>query len=149
MNFENAKNSYRKNAIIQKQMAKTLVMLLIKNCGTGYSNIFEIGSGTGFLTDEIKNTLNFEEITLNDINDNYTGFEPYEYLKGDIEKIPILKKFDLIISNAVFQWLNDYESLFKKLYLALKDNGKLVFSAFGSKNFIQIKDITGIGLDYP
>lgn len=149
MNFEKAKSTYRKNAVVQKQMAKFLVYSLIKNCGNLYNEILEIGSGTGFLTDEIKNNLTFKKIILNDITDNYTNFEPDNFIKGDILNVKIPNNLDLIISNAVFQWIVDYNLLFKKLHSSLKKGGILCFSTFGEKNFIQIKNITGIGLDYP
>ena len=149
MDFSKAKSTYRKNAVIQKQMAQKLICQIAKFFGAGFEKIFEIGAGTGFLTDEIKERLNFKELILNDITDNYTGFKPSEYIKGDITKIKLPEKCSLIASNAVFQWISDYEPLFKKLYFALSEKGALCFSTFGEKNFNQIKDITGIGLDYP
>ena len=149
MDFEKAKNTYRKNAVVQKKMAENLVLYLIKTCGKNYDKIFEIGSGTGFLTDEIRKNLNFNEIILNDITDNFTNFEPNNYIKGDILKAKVPNECDLIISNAVFQWIDDYDFLFQKLKTSLKKNGILCFSTFGTKNFSQIKNITGLGLNYP
>lgn len=149
MNFEKAKTTYRKNAVVQKQMAKCLINFLIKNYGKTFDNIFEIGSGTGFLTDEIRNNLKYKKIILNDITDNFTNFEPDIYLKGDINKIELPLNVDLILSNAVFQWVKDYELLFKRLRSILKKDGIIAFSYFGKENFIQIKNITGIGLEYP
>ena len=149
MNFEKAKDTYRKNAHIQKKMAQRLISALVKICGKDYDKIFEIGSGTGFLPDEIIKNLKFNKITLNDITDNFTNFEPNNYIKGDILNINLPNSFDLIISNAVFQWINNYEFLFKKLKSSLKKGGILCFSTFGVKNFSQIKNIAGIGLCYP
>lgn len=149
MNFEKAKTTYRKNAVVQKQMAKILVSNLIKHNGENYNNILEIGSGTGFLTDEITNNLNYKEIILNDITDNFTDYKPDKYIKGDIIEANIPNNFDLIISNAVFQWIVDYDFLFKKLFDSLNKSGILCFSTFGVKNFSQIKNTIGVGLNYP
>lgn len=149
MNFEKAKNTYRKNAVVQKQMAGVLISDLVKYSKNEFKKIFEIGSGTGFLTDEIRKNLKYEKIILNDITDNFTNFEPDEYIKGDILSIELKEKFDLIISNAVFQWIEDYDLLFKKMNNALIYDGVLAFSTFGKNNFSQIKDITGLGLSYP
>lgn len=149
MNFEKAKATYRKNAYIQKQMAENLIRILIKFFGNKFDSVFEIGAGTGFLTDEIKEKLLFKKIILNDLTDNFTNFLPDSYIKGDIIKVEIPLNLDLILSNAVFQWIEDYSLLFKKLHKSLKKEGILAFSYFGENNFAQIKNITKIGLDYP
>lgn len=149
MNFEKAKATYRKNAYIQKQMAENLIRILIKFFGNKFDSVFEIGAGTGFLTDEIKEKLLFKKIILNDLTDNFTNFLPDSYIKGDIIKVEIPLNLDLILSNAVFQWIEDYGLLFKKLHKSLKKEGILAFSYFGENNFAQIKNITKIGLDYP
>lgn len=149
MNFEKAKTTYRKNAVVQKQMAKKLVSNLINKNSKIYNKILEIGSGTGFLTDEIINNLTYKEIILNDLTDNFTDYKPDKYIKGDITETDIPNNFDLIISNAVFQWIINYDLLFKKLFDALCENGILCFSTFGVKNFSQIKNTIGVGLNYP
>lgn len=149
MDFEKAKNTYRKNAIIQKQMANLLISNLVRHIGCEFENVFEIGSGTGFLTDEIVKNIKFKKFYMNDLTDNYTNYVPTKYIKGDICKIHLDEKFNLITSNAVFQWINNYNSLFSKLNSILFDNGIILFSTFGKNNFCQIKDITGFGLLYP
>lgn len=149
MDFEKAKNSYRENAVVQKQMAQNLILNLIKIKGNNFDNVFETGVGTGFLTDEIRKNLSFKKIVLNDLTDNFTNFTPDLYIKGDINKIEVPCFFDLILSNAMFQWVDDYDLLFKRLHSFLNEKGVVCFSYFGEKNFSQIKDITGIGLDYP
>ena len=149
MEFEKAKTTYRKKSFVQKQMAHYLIKFLIKNFKKEYDTVFEIGSGTGFLTDEIREKIKYKKIILNDLTDNFTNFEPDIYIKGDINKITLPKNVDLILSNAVFQWVNDYETLFKRLRKIINKEGLIAFSYFGKKNFIQIKDITGIGLEYP
>ena len=149
MDFSKVKNSYRKNAYVQKEMAKRLISILKDKKGNIFNSVFEIGAGTGFLTDCINENLRYDKIVLNDITDNFTNFLPNVFLKGDIVKTDIPYKFDLILSNAVFQWIDDYNTLFLKLKNALNKNGILCFSCFGRENFKQIKDITGFGLNYP
>lgn len=149
MNFEKAKNTYRKNAIIQKQMAGLLILNLVKYVGCEFESILEIGSGTGFLTDEIIKNIKYKKFYMNDLTDNFTNYTPTKYIKGDICKVHIDEKFNLIASNAAFQWIDDYNKLFSKLNTVLSDSGIIVFSTFGKNNFSQIKDITGFGLLYP
>ena len=65
-------------------MAEVLVSNLVKNFENDFNKILEIGSGTGFLTDEIYKKIKFNEITLNDLTDNFTNHSPNFYLKGEI-----------------------------------------------------------------
>ncbi len=148
MDFIKAKDTYKKHAIVQRKMAKKIVAELKMRCDVNFQNIFEIGSGTGLLSDEIISNLNFEKFILNDLTENYTGISPFKYYKGDILKADIEENFDLIISNAVFQWIDDKEKLCSKLYRLLNRDGILAFTTFGGDNFNQIKDTTGFSLDY-
>lgn len=161
MNFIKAKDTYRKHAIVQRKMAKKLILELKTRCGTDFQDIFEIGAGTGLLSDEIVSNLNFERFILNDLTDNFTNIKPFRYYKGnvlDIDYKTLLeygatgtiktKGFDLIMASAVFQWIEDKELLCSKLYHLLDDSGILAFSTFGQNNFSQIKDVIGFSLDY-
>ena len=156
MDFIKAKDTYRENAVIQSKMAKKLIQELKLKCGFdrfdnsgGYSNsggscdfktpavknVFEIGSGTGLLTDEIVKNINFDKLFLNDLTENFTGHIPFKYYMGDISGIEIEENFNLITSNAVFQWIDDKEKLFNKLFNLLNRDGILAFTTFGKENF--------------
>ena len=84
MDFSKVKDTYKSNAPIQKEMAHNLVSNLIKLKGNNFDTVFEIGSGTGFLTENIKEKIKYNKIILNDLSDNFTNIIPNEYLKGDI-----------------------------------------------------------------
>lgn len=158
MDFVKAKDTYRENAVVQGKMAEKLVHELIlefkskcdsnRFCTPRFKNVFEIGSGTGLLTDEIVKNIDFDELFLNDLTENYTGYAPFKYYRGDILSIEIEENFDLITSNAVFQWIDDKEKLFNKLFCLLNSGGILAFTTFGKENFCQIKDTIGFSLDY-
>ncbi len=148
MNFVKAKDTYRENAVVQGKMAKKLIKETVQKCGAGFENVFEIGAGTGLLSDIALEKLKCEKLFLNDLTENYTGITPVKYYRGDILEINIKEKFDLIISNAVFQWVKDKEGLFNKLFNSINEGGILAFTTFGAENFNQIKDITGFSLDY-
>ncbi|MCX8084839.1 MAG: malonyl-ACP O-methyltransferase BioC [Calditerrivibrio sp.] len=149
-NFKKISKDYEKNAIVQKNMAQDLINCLSLKVGSYYENILEIGCGTGLLTKLIYRHISYLKLTLNDIN-RFVDFDnhEYEFLVGDIEDIDLPSdRYDLVISNAVFQWVKDLESLFKKICISLKKRGILAFTTFGSDNLKQIKDITGVGLSY-
>ena len=149
-----AKNleSYDENAKIQKRMAERLVDL-VENKNP--KKILEIGCGTGFVTRLINERMEFETYLALDI---VAECETYiKYINPNITFIPAdiedfiknnSEKYDLIISNASLQWVEDFEGVVKSLQTRLNPNGELVFSTFGNENFREIYHITGATLEY-
>ena len=145
--FSKAKETYRDSAFVQGKMAQTLCELCAKHFGADYKKILEIGSGTGLLTDKIVKNYNFCEFILNDLTDNYTGYD-YPFLKGDAGVLDLPVSCDLIISGACFQWIFDIENFFNKLKKSLSNIGVLAFSSFGEDNFYEFKTLENLGLNY-
>lgn len=144
--------SYNENARIQKRMAERLFSFLKKK---NYSSILEIGCGTGFLTELASKNLEFETYKAIDIVEdckeyiseissriNFTQNDVETYIKDSSEK------FDLIISNAALQWVENFEEVINRLKSMLKPDGELLFSTFGKENFKEISCITGTSLKY-
>ena len=68
---------------------------------------------------------------------------------GNVESyINDCDKFDLIISNASLQWIENLPELVRKLYLKLNKNGTLLFTTFGKENFREIFFVMGKTLPY-
>lgn len=147
-NFYKIAPCYEDNAIVQKKMAKELISSLKSNVGSEFSNIFEIGCGTGLLTRFIQKELIYHHLYLNDLHNFVSIVGSYNFIEGDIEEIDIHDKFDLIISNATFQWVKNLNLLLIKLANLLKKDGILAFTTFGEKNLKEIRAITGVGLNY-
>lgn len=149
-----AKNldTYNDNAKIQKKMAKKLLSFLDKK---SYDDVLEIGCGTGFLTQLINDNIEFKNYTANDIVTTCKNYikeinPNIDFVPADIEKAVenSNKKYDLIISNATFQWVEDIESFIKLLVSKLNNNGILLFSTFGPENFREVNFVLGKTLDY-
>ncbi len=150
--FSRSLATYNENARIQKKMAERLAGLLKKNA---YSNILEIGCGTGFLTELISKNFEFQNYTAVDI---VKDCEPYinkinaqiNFVNEDIEGFinKNTEKYDLIISNAALQWVDDFKGVITKLEQNLTEGGELIVSTFGRENFREIGIITGSTLDY-
>ena len=149
-----AKNleNYNENAKIQKRMAERL-LAFVRNHSP--KKILEIGCGTGFLTKLISENIEFEKFIAIDIVEEcetyiknidariiFTSADIEEFIKNNAEK------FDLIISNASLQWVNDFEGVVNTLKDLLNTNGELVFSTFGNENFREIYHIVGATLNY-
>ena len=149
-----AKNldTYNDNAKIQKIMADRLISFLkTKN----FNSIWEIGCGTGFLTNLAVKNLNFCSYTANDIvkecEDYIKTINPnIKFLCNDIERFinEDQEKYDLIISNAAFQWVENFEEFINKLISKLNPEGILLFSTFGKENFREIYHVIGESLNY-
>ncbi len=144
--------SYDENAKIQKIMAKRLLDFTDTNT---YPKILEIGCGTGLLTGLISNNVNWEKYTAVDIVGECKKYidkinPNIEFFEADIEKYidDTDKKYDLIISNAALQWVNNFETTVRKLKKMLNQNGTLIFSTFGKENFREIYNLLGTGLNY-
>jgi malonyl-CoA O-methyltransferase len=152
-NFTKCCSSYNDNALTQKYMATVLVDLLIRNNMTSFEQTLEIGAGTGVLTKEIKNLLKIKNYFANDIIENYHDYILKEipqakFYDGDIEEVRLEESFDLIISNASLQWLEDTQSFFEKIAKHTNENGLFAFSTFNNDNMPEIKDIFDVSLDY-
>ena len=149
-----AKNldTYNDNAKIQKKMAERLLSFLDR---TDFNDILEIGCGTGFLTQLVNDGFNFNTYTANDIVESCEKYvkeinPKINFIPADIEKAVENsdKKYDLIISNAAFQWVENLESFIKLLVSKLNDDGVLLFSTFGPENFREVNFVLGKTLPY-
>ena len=149
-----AKNldTYNDNAKIQKRMAERLLSFLDKK---EFSSILEIGCGTGFLTSLLNDDFKFEKYTANDIVPDCEKYikeinPNIDFIADDIELAVKNsdKKYDLIISNAAFQWVENLESFINLLVSKLNKGGNLLFSTFGPENFREVNFVLGKTLPY-
>ena len=150
--FEKSFKLYNKNAVVQSIMADRLVneILNIKNY---YENILELGCGSGLLTDKMAQNINFKNYFANDLSEKSKFYvnkiiPNSVFYCGNAQKIKPSRKMDLIISNAVFQWFTNLEKVTSNYKDILNPEGILAFSTFAPGNFKEIKDLTGLSLDY-
>ena len=152
-NFTRCVSTYNDSAIVQRYMAEKLVQMLQELGFSSFEKVLEIGVGTGLLTSLLVNNLGVSTYVANDMINNYHEFitnifPKIKFLDGDVEIIEIGEEFELIIANAVFQWIADKESFLKKTKLALKGNGVFAFTTFSPDNFHEINDVFGVSLEY-
>ncbi len=97
-------------------------------------DILEIGCGYGtnakFYSSKARYILATDiSKHMLDIAKKENNADNIEYLEISMEDIhTITKKFDIIISSLVFNYLEDYYSMMKKIFNLLNSNGVLVFS---------------------
>ncbi|MGE7765161.1 malonyl-ACP O-methyltransferase BioC [Peribacillus sp. NPDC096540] len=143
--FSEHAKTYAAYANVQKNMAKQLVDLLPQKNSNQKINILEIGCGTGYLTRLLVKTFPNASITAVDlapgmveVAKGITMEDRVTFLCADIEEMTLNENYDLIISNATFQWLNNLPATLEKLFTRLTTKGSLIFSTFGIKTFQEL-----------
>ena len=120
---------------------------------TDFKTVLEIGAGSGVLTEQVKEKLCFEKFFANDLTEKSEKYikkilPNSKFFAGDFRRINFRQNFDLIISNAVFQWFDNPEKVLNMCQELLNPNGILAFTTFDKENFYELKNITGLTLDY-
>lgn len=146
--FQKSIDKYEQNALVQKLMAQKIV----DNLPSVEGDFLEIGSGAGVLT-KLLSGFNYNIYCANDLVEKSEIYvKKYipsaQFFAGDFRRIKFHKTFDLIASNAVFQWCDNLDKVFSTCWHNLKSSGILAFSTFSCDNFFEFREISGLSLDY-
>ena len=157
--FKKSIDTYNNQAFVQDEICSKLLDVLIEKSGTNFKNVFEIGAGTGLLTQKLINRCTIDSIVLNDLVPamsesllaigNSVKTLDCSFIAGDAESITLPSNCNLIVSTSTFQWFEDLSSFFEKVWNALSDDGIFAFSTFGPDNLMEVKMIEGNSLSYP
>ncbi len=150
--FEKSMSDYDKNAVVQDLTASKLVIELLK-VSSDFENVLELGSGTGLLTKRLVKSIKYKNFYANDLVEKskmyVQKFVPeVNFICGNALKVKTAKKMDLIVSNAMFQWFENFEKAVEILKTNLKPDGVLAFTTFAPSNFKEVTEITGLTLKY-
>jgi len=144
-NFSRCAHLYDRYADIQQKAALRLLRQIKKN---SFLKILEIGCGTGNYTLLLKKRFAHADLKAIDISAGMIdvarskpGNKGVEFLTGDAENVTFKGRFDLITSNACFQWLENLESSLIKYKDWLEDNGMFCFSMFGPLTFWELNAV--------
>ena len=146
-NFARGARHYDKHSSVQKECAEKLLELV----GEGSrSRILEIGCGTGVYTSLLGEKFSGTEITAVDISRSMIGLAKKKvpgrnvrFVVDDGECMPLEGKFDLITSNAAFQWFENLDAAFGSFSEGLRENGMLCFSMYGPGTFKEFQEVLG------
>ncbi|MCX5681935.1 MAG: methyltransferase domain-containing protein [Candidatus Omnitrophica bacterium] len=110
-----------------------------------YPYILDIGMGTGWLTEKI--AKKFPESKMVGL-DYALGMVKKEkkrnihfVLQADARKLPFKKeKFDLVVSNCAYQWVQDIPGAFCENARVLKPRGEFYFTCFGASTLKELRE---------
>lgn len=117
-NFTLAASTYNKVALEQKNCAQVLVHKLVKSFPLLSPNkILDIGSGTGFVAEELLRYYPNAQYYLNDISNGMLikaqkklkEKQNFSFICGDAEYLDF-DHYDLMISNFSFQWFDNLKT---------------------------------------
>lgn len=145
LHFSEKAHNYDKNALLQKDMASRLVRLSGLKKDSNAINVLDVGCGTGFMTHQLSKLFDNGYYTLIDISGEMVNIcrkrfynIDAEYICADVEEIQLCGNYDIIVSNAAFQWFNHLSETMSSLANHLKSYGILLFSTFGEHTFREL-----------
>jgi malonyl-CoA O-methyltransferase len=151
--FDRHAFEYDRYAQVQYEMAAHLMDMLEQQFPQKrMKRILEIGCGTGILTEKLHHQWKSAQITAVDISEamiEQTKLKlkgtanSIQYITEDIEVLvstnQLEAEYDLIISNAAFQWFQQPSLTVKCLLSKLQASGSVfAFSTFGPRTFHEL-----------
>lgn len=140
--FSRCASAYDRYADIQRRAGIELLGLIEKD---GIRRILEIGCGTGNYTLLLSSKFKDAKVKTVDISERMIEQAEeklkdrnVEFAVADAERMELEKDFDLITSNACFQWFEDLAAALLKYKDRLSKNGSVSFSTFGPLTFSEL-----------
>lgn len=143
--FSRQAKEYDRFANVQKRMAERLMRELPEE--KDVHRVLEVGCGTGYLTERLLARYPDASIIAVDIADGmiehvkqrFAANREIEFICADIEEYVPIGRFDLIVSNAAFQWLNEPARTMSRLVSSLSAGGAIHFTTLGSRTFHELQ----------
>ncbi|MFA6378191.1 MAG: methyltransferase domain-containing protein [Candidatus Omnitrophota bacterium] len=140
--FSKASSRYDRFAALQKEMG---LELLAKIPDKKYQHLLDIGMGTGWLTEQCGKR--FSKTKTAGIDYALGMVECAKKRKidrivqADAQSLPFKEDtFDLVISNCVYQWVEDIPKAFGETARVLKKEGDFFFTCFGSSTLKELHE---------
>ena len=156
--FSKAALSYENAAFKQKLMAEDLIKLI--DLKQSVNKVYEIGCGTGFLSELLLLRFDIQTFYINDISSLMLSYcedkllslkgnlPEIFFIEGDATCLSLKESCDLIVSNAVFQWFFDFKSALLHIKTNLKHGGTLCFSSFLRGTCAELESLGLPGINY-
>jgi malonyl-CoA O-methyltransferase len=147
--FNKAALTYDEVAVLQRTVASALLERL-QGIRLQPQTVLDLGCGTGYSTAFLKKTYPFAEIVgfdksfgmLKQAQAQKTSDELTQFhcLGGQAEVLPFgTHTFELIYSNLMLHWSNDFLATLNELRRVLKPGGLLLFSIVGADTLKELR----------
>jgi malonyl-CoA O-methyltransferase len=141
-NFSKSALFYDQYADVQRKSARALVHRLNRR---RFGKILDVGCGTGIYALLLREKFVGARLMALDISEKMVAVaqdkcrgKKIDFLVADGECFDQKEKFDLITSNACFQWFEDLESALIRYKRMLSKEGVISFSIFGPLTFQEL-----------
>ncbi len=147
-------DEYNECAHVQRAVATRLASLLVQSCPTlKVERGLEIGMGTGFLSQELYRLYPEAFWYYNDMVEQAFEWIPkqvstYECLLGDAEKLNFPHSIKLLATASTVQWFEHLLPFCSRACQAMGEGAIMAMSSFGPQHMEQLRELTGVGLDY-
>jgi len=138
---------YDQYAGLQKSMLRQLVPFI--GCtGMPVSRVLDIGMGTGNLTERLQTCFPAARVHGCDIaekmllcaREKLAPCRQSFFAAADAEFLPYRAgSFELVVSNFAYQWIDHWGRALSEIQRVLKPGGVFVFSAFGARTFLELR----------
>lgn len=145
--FNKVANNYETVAQMQieigERLFERLFLLKIKP-----KFILDLGCGTGYFTKKLKNlypsayvvSLDMADDMLKQVKLKQSFFKKFGMVNADMHKLPFMDgQFDLVFSNQVVHWSNNFAALMAEIYRVMAKDGCLMFSTLGPDTFQELR----------
>lgn len=148
--FSKVAPTYDNFAHPQKGWAKYLVSKINNRCSA--SHILDIGMGTGYLTFSLAQLFPEAMLFGCDIAPGMVdyaqkkaaqeGVSKTTFEEADFEQLPYASHFfDLVVSNAAFQWAIDIKKALSEANRVLKQGGNIYFTLLGENSLKELREV--------
>lgn len=146
--FGRAAGTYDGVAELQRRIGRAL-MDALPPLPMG-SVVLDLGAGTGCFARELDSLFPEGNVMALDIAEPMLRQAKLGFhggcVVGDAEALPIQNRaVDLVFSNMCIQWCRSPERLFAEIRRILKPNGIVIFSTFGPKTLIELRQAWAAG----
>jgi trans-aconitate 2-methyltransferase len=117
----------------------------------GDETVLDAGCGSGRVTELLLGRVPRGRVVAVDGDANMVAKarerlgERAEVLEQDLLELTVEDPVDAVFSSAVFHWVTDHDTLFRRLHAALRPGGQLVAQCGGHGNIAKVREISGPG----
>ncbi len=152
--FANAAQSYDAMATLQRQVGRELITRVDMQYE---SLVVDVGCGTGFFTQQLRDKALLNNIVALDIaipmlleTRQRLSHSGLPLLCADAEQLPFANHcIDGLVSNLALQWCLGINDMFADVRRVLRAKGQFVFSTFGEDALCELKAAWAEVDDYP